>query len=262
MEWDPGQYLKFDRQRTRPALDLMARIPAAPADRTGTGLRITDLGCGPGTVTRLLHERWPQAYITGVDGSEEMLATARSTADLKKVEWHEADITRWTPVDPQHLIYSNAVFHWLDRHDEIFPRLLSALGPGGVLAIQMAANHNAPSHQAIFDLAENGPWAATLAPLVRRQPIGDPKFYYDLLNPLTSDLEVWTTEYLYQLDGDNPVVEWVKGSVLKPFLDALDGAQQDEFLAEFAKIILKLYPPQPDGRTLYSFRRFFIYGVR
>lgn len=262
MEWDPGQYLKFDRQRTRPALDLLARIPMAPAGRAGPGLRITDLGCGPGTVTRLLHQRWPSAYITGVDGSFEMLATARADTELRNVEWHEADITRWTPVDPQHLIYSNAVFHWLDRHDEILPRLLSALGPGGILAIQMAANHHAPSHHAIFDLAESGPWSSALAYLVRRQPIGEPEFYYDLLDPLTSELEIWTTEYLYQLEGENPVVEWVKGSVLKPFLDALDGAQQEDFLTQFSKTILGLYPPQSDGRTLFPFRRFFIYAVR
>ena len=262
MEWDPGQYLKFDRQRSRPALDLLARIPAAPAGRAGTGLRITDLGCGPGTVTRLLHKRWPGAYLTGVDGSGEMLATARSTAELKGVEWHEADITRWTPVDPQHLIFSNAVFHRLDRHDDILPRLMGALGAGGVLAIQMAANHGAPSHQAIFDLAEKAQWADTLAPLVRRQPVADPEFYYDLLDPVTSELEIWTTEYLYLLEGDNPVVEWVKGSILKPFLDALDDGKRDFFLAEYAKIILGAYPPRPDGRTLYPFRRFFIYGVR
>jgi trans-aconitate 2-methyltransferase len=262
MEWDPGQYLKFDQQRTRPALDLMARVPAAPAGRSGNQLRITDLGCGPGTVTRLLHDRWPGAWLTGVDGSGEMLSAARRAEGLDRVEWHEADITKWAPVDPQHLIFSNAVFHWLDRHDVILPRLMGALGAGGILAVQMAANHGAPSHQAIFDLAESKPWADTLAPLVRRDPVARPEFYYELLGGLASQVDIWSTEYLYLLEGDNPVVEWVKGSILKPFLDMLDAEQQAELLADYSQTIAAAYPPQPDGRTLYRFRRFFLYAVR
>jgi trans-aconitate 2-methyltransferase len=262
MKWDPSQYLKFDRQRTQPALDLMARVPVAPAGRTGTDLRITDLGCGPGTVTKLLHDRWSDAWLTGVDGSGEMLTEARHMAGLDAVEWHEADITKWAPVDPQHLIFSNAVFHWLDRHDVILPRLMGALGADGVLAVQMAANHQAPSHQAIFDLAESKTWAPYLAPLVRREPVGAPKEYYDLLAPLARQLDIWTTEYLYQLEGEKPVVEWVKGSVLKPFLDALDDAQRERFLADLSQTIAAAYPAQADGRTLYRFRRLFIYAVR
>lgn len=262
MEWDPGQYLKFDTQRTRPALDLLARVPMAPGGRNGTGLRIIDLGCGPGTVTRMLRERWPKASLTGVDGSGEMLAVARAAAELRGVQWLEADITKWTPVDPPHLIFSNAVFHWLDRHDEILPRLLGSLADGGVLAIQMAANHGAPSHTAIFDLAERGPWARQLGPLVRRRPLAEPEAYYDMLAPAASDLEIWTTEYLYLLEGENPVVEWVKGSVLKPFLDALDGDQRAAFLERYGQAVRAAYPPQSDGRTLFPFRRLFLLGVR
>jgi len=262
MEWDPGQYLKFDRQRTQPALDLMARVPSAPAGRTGSNLRITDLGCGPGTVTRLLHERWAGAWIMGVDGSGEMLAAARRMPGLDAVEWREADITKWAPVDPQHLIFSNAVFHWLDRHDVILPRLMGALGARGILAVQMADNHGSPAHRTIFDLAESRPWKDKIGHLVRRAPVAEPEFYYDLLRPLASEMDIWTTEYLYQLEGENPVVEWVKGSVLKPFMDALDEDDRDMFLSEFALKIANLYPAQADGKTLFRFRRFFIYAVR
>lgn len=252
--WDPGQYLEFADHRLRPALDLLARIPlAAPAV-------VYDLGCGTGNVTRLLAERWPGAAVTGVDGSAAMLARARPAASA--IVWVEADLRAWRPPRPADLVFSNAALQWLDDHTTLFPRLVGRLAPGGVLAVQMPRNHGAPSHTEMIAAAEAGPWRARLAPLLRRRPVADPAAYHDLLAPHVSRLDVWETEYLHVLEGDNPVVEWTRGSALKPLLDALEEPERSRFLTEYAGRMVRAYPRRADGRTLFPFRRLFLVAVR
>jgi len=250
MAWDPTQYLKFSGERLQPALDLIARVPlAAP----GT---IVDLGCGAGNVARVLAARWPDAALTGVDSSAEMLAKARVA--LPTARWVEADIGSYRPAVPPDLLFSNAALHWLDDHAALFPRILAQVKPGGAFAVQMPRNHGAPSHRAMADAARQGPWAEALAPVLRESPVAEPAFYYDLLRPLTKSLDIWETEYLHVLEGDNPVVAWTKGTALKPLLDALREPRRGAFEAEYAKRIRAAYPPRADGRTLFPFRRLFI----
>jgi trans-aconitate 2-methyltransferase len=252
--WDPGQYLEFADHRLRPALDLLARVPlAAPAV-------VYDLGCGAGNVTRLLAERWPGAAVTGVDGSAAMLTRARALR--APVEWIEADLRTWQVPRPADLIFSNAALHWLDDHATLFPRLTAALAPGGVLAVQMPRNHGAPSHTEMVAAAGAGPWRARLTPVLRARPVAAPDAYYDMLAPHVARLDVWETEYLHVLDGDSPVVEWTRGSALKPLLDALEEADRSAFLAEYARRIARAYPRRPDGRTVFPFRRLFLVAVR
>jgi len=252
--WDPAKYLEFAGPRLQPALDLLARVPlAAPGV-------VYDLGCGAGNVTRLLAERWPAARVTGVDGSAAMLASAARTAP--GIAWVEADLRAWTPPGPADLLFSNAALHWLDDHAALFPRLVAQLGHGGVLAVQMPRNHAAPSHTEMAAAAEAGPWRARLLPLLRRQPVEPPARYYDILAPHARRLEIWETEYLHVLDGDSPVVEWTRGSALKPLLDALDEPERGGFLAEYARRIAAAYPRRLDGRTLLPFRRLFIVAAR
>jgi trans-aconitate 2-methyltransferase len=252
--WDPGKYLEFADHRLRPALDLLARIPlAAPAV-------VYDLGCGAGNVTRLLAERWPTAAITGVDGSAAMLARARAAPS--RIAWVEADLRTWRPPRPADLVFANAALHWLGDHAALFPRLVDALASGGVLAVQMPRNHAAPSHTEMIAAAEAGPWRARLAPLLRRRPVADARAYHDLLAPHVSRLDIWETEYLHVLEGDNPVVEWTRGSALKPLLDALEEPERSAFVAEYAARIARAYPRRPDGRTLFPFRRLFIVAER
>lgn len=252
--WDPSQYLKFADERTRPAIDLLARVPLE------SPVRVYDLGCGAGNVTRLLRLRWPTAFITGVDGSEEMLDRARDT--LPSVQWVRADLATWRPSDPAHLIYSNAALHWLEDHEHLFPDLMGSLGKGGVLAVQMPRNFSSPSHTAIAEIVRGGPWRARLEPLLRASPVADAPFYYDLLAPHAAALDLWETEYLHVLSGPDPVKEWVKGSALKPFLDALDASERGSFESEYAERVRAAYPPRPDGRTLFPFRRLFIVATR
>ncbi|HET7875869.1 MAG TPA: methyltransferase domain-containing protein [Methylomirabilota bacterium] len=254
MPWDPAQYLKFADHRLRPALDLLNRIDvAAPAE-------VYDLGAGVGNVTRLLKERWPQARITGVDASPEMLAKA--AAANPGIVWQQANLATWSPPRPADVIYSNAALHWLGEHERLFPALLSALAPGGRLAVQMPRNFSAPSHTAIAEAARSGPWRARLEPLLRPVPVGEPAFYFDLLAPRTAALDIWETEYVQVLEGEHPVKEWVKGTWLRPLLDALEEPERSRFESCYAELVARAYPPRPDGRTLFPFRRLFIIGVR
>jgi trans-aconitate 2-methyltransferase len=248
--WDPAQYLKFADHRLRPAIDLLNRIDVAdPAD-------VYDLGAGAGNVTRLIRQRWPGARVTGVDASREMLAKAAAAAP--DITWQCADLATWRPDRPAAVIYSNAALHWLGGHDRVVPALLAALAPGGVLAVQMPRNFAAPSHTAIAEAAKSGPWRTTLEPLLRPAPVAEPALYYDLLAPRAASLDIWETEYLHVLDGEQPVKEWTKGTWLKPLLDALREPERSGFESRYAELVDRAYPRRADGRTLFPFRRLFI----
>jgi trans-aconitate 2-methyltransferase len=253
--WDPGQYLRFADARLRPALDLLAQVPlAAPA-------QVVDLGCGPGTVTRLLKARFPGAEVLGVDGSAAMLAKARETAP--GCRFVQADFAAWAPETPPDLIFSNAALHWTGDHPALFPRLLGLLAPGGVLAVQMPAMHDAPLRRLQQEVAANGPWAARLhdAPGTARDILSAGE-YWDILRPHAASLDLWETTYLHVLTGPDPVVEWAAGSSLRPFLDPLPEAQRSAFKAAYAAALRPHYPPRADGSTLLPFRRLFLIARR
>ncbi len=254
MSWDPAQYLKFAGERLRPALDLLARIPAAaPAT-------VVDLGCGAGNLAPLFLQRWPQAKLLGVDGSPEMLARAR--ADFPQASFVQADVATWRPAQPVDVLYSNATLHWLDHHDRLVPGLLESVRPGGWLAIQMPRNFDAPSHSLITEAIEQGPWRAKLEPHLRRKPTAEPQFYWRILQDKTASLEIWESEYLQVLKGDNPIAEFTKGSWLKQFLDRLREPERGAFEADYRSRVRAAYRAEPDGRTLFPFRRLFIVAQR
>jgi len=264
MTWEPGQYLKYASERLRPALDLLARVPlAAPASAV-------DLGCGAGNVTRILAERWPGARIVGIDNSDAMLATAReAAADAGNVSFRSADLAAWaataTPSSLD-LIYSNAALHWLDDHATLFPRLMGAVAPGGALAVQMPSNFLAPSHVVLQDVAGGPRWSAQLGALLRPVPVAPAVRYFEWLSPHAHTVDAWTTEYLHVLprarDGEHPVIAWIKGTALTPFLAVLGADAQRAFIRDCAEGVAQAYPALPDGRVLYPFRRVFMVATR
>ena len=251
--WDPSQYLKFADHRLRPALDLLARIPGE-APRS-----IWDLGCGAGNVTKLLKDRWPAAQVTGVDGSRDMLVKARA---IDGISWVEGDIAHWSAPQPADVVYSNAALHWIDDHARLLPHLLHQLARGGAMAVQMPRNFKAPSHTLLYETAGSGPWAATLVPYLRTSPVAPPEAYYDMLMPHATHIDIWETEYLHVLQGENAVLEWTKGSAVRPLLDRIEADQRPDFLAAYAARLRGAYPQRSDGMTLFPFRRLFIVAQR
>lgn len=254
--WQPGAYLAFSDHRLRPALELMQRIPLS-SPRT-----VYDLGCGTGHVTRLLAQRWSEAEVYGLDHSHEMLA--RAQAEPSRIRWHQADLAKWQPPASADVLYANAVLHWLGDHETLLPRLVSYLNPGGCLAVQMPLSWSQPSHRLMREtLADGGPDGASLGtPELRRamaRPwVADTAVYYDVLRPHVRYLDIWETEYLQQLAGDDPVLQWVRATGLRPILHALTNAEREQFLGVYRQRLREAYPKRADGTTLYPFRRLFI----
>jgi len=268
--WDPAQYLRFSDQRLRPALDLLGQVPL-----TAPG-RVVDLGCGAGNVTAILKQRFPVAEVTGVDGDAAMLQKARAAAPGCRFE--QGDFATWAPVarpsphpsghpagelaNALDLIFSNAALQWVGGHATLFPRLISLLAPGGVLAVQMPAMHDAPLRRLQYVVAAQGPWAERLGGHASAPPILDPPGYWDLLRPLVTSLDIWETTYLHPLTGEDAVVEWAAGSSLRPFLEPLEPAQQTAFRRAYAEALRPHYPRRADGTTLLPFRRLFLIARR
>jgi trans-aconitate 2-methyltransferase len=249
-DWNVDQYLKFADHRARPALELLSRIPLE------TPQSVFDLGCGAGNVTRFLAGRWPDARVTGIDGSAAMLDKARQQGI--DAHWLKADLTSWVPERPADVLYSNAALQWLDHHETLFPRLFGLLAPGGCLAIQMPRQTVERSHILMDEVASSGPWRDRLRAIKRTGDLPAPQTYYHLLAPLTRALDIWETVYLQTLEGRDAVVEWTRGTALRPFIDALEGEERDRFLAEYTARIREAYPRREDGRTVFPFRRMFI----
>ncbi|MEQ9488052.1 MAG: methyltransferase domain-containing protein [Alphaproteobacteria bacterium] len=253
MAWNPDQYLFFSDHRIRPALDLLNAIPPIDAKH------VVDLGCGTGSILPYLQKRWPDATLTAVDQSPDMLSKAGQT--FAGADFVQSDIAAWQPNAAVDVIFSNAALNWLDCHETLLFRLIGFLRPGGSLAIQMPRNHDRPSHTAVSDIIEQEPYAAALRPLLKPAPVHPPAWYVDVLSRLRQDgasVDIWETDYQQILQGENPVAEWTKGTYLRPFLDALSGTDKTRFETSYRHRILDAYPPMKDGATLFAFRRLFM----
>jgi len=254
-DWNPALYRRFEDERTRPAAELLARVPhPAPA-------RVVDLGCGPGNSTELLVQRYPQARVTGIDNSESMLVSARER--LPGVDFILGDIAQWQPDEAPDLIYANASLQWVGGHEELFPRLFASLAPGGVLAVQMPDNRDEPTHRLMREVASLAPW---------REPIGDADrlrtdlfgigTYYDWLAPRASQVDVWHTVYQHVMPSARAIVDWVRSTGLRPFVDPLPEALKASYLAEYESRVDQAYDVRSDGSRLLAFPRLFIVARR
>lgn len=256
MTWDPQQYLAYADLRSRPGRDLLARIPVEDAER------VVDLGCGPGNLTLALADRWPRAEVAGVDASEEMLAEAEARDPDRRVSWMPGDLATWTAAHRVDVIYSNAALHWVDDHPRVLTHWMGQLAPGGVVAFQVPDNFSEPSHTVVAEVVDGDAWRSRLQPLLRDQPVLPAHRYHRLLAPLVDHLDVWETTYWQALTGDDPVLEWVRGSVLRPLLDQLAPDEQETFLARVGEGLRAAYPADEVGTTLFPFRRLFVVARR
>jgi trans-aconitate 2-methyltransferase len=253
--WNAAQYLRFAGERTRACRDLAAAV-SLDAPR-----RIVDLGCGPGNSTAVLAGRWPEAEIVGLDSSEAMIATARKDAPGRT--FVVGDIATWTSDAPLDLVFSNAALHWVHPHGTVYPRLLAQVAPGGAFAVQVPNNLGAAAHDAMRKVAAHPAWRDHFSDPVHEWYVHPAAFYYDLLSPLASRVDLWETEYLHVLPDAAAIVEWYKGSGLRPFLDRLaDEGDRERFLAEYLEAVAAACPAQRDGRVLLPFRRLFLVAYR
>jgi trans-aconitate 2-methyltransferase len=260
--WDAGQYLRFGGERARPFFDLVAQVGAA------SPRYVADLGCGPGSLTAVLAERWPDAEVTGVDNSPEMISAARAstvrgdtggpapgggTANLSFVL---GDVRHWRPEHPVDVLVCNAVLQWVPGHDDLLLRWADLLAPDGWLAFQLPGNFGQPSHLLVEEMARSPRWRGLLADVRLNRQAGDPADYVALLARPGFAVDAWETSYLHILQGEDPVLEWTKGTTLRPVLAALDAEQAADFVREYRERLRAEYRPHPFG-TIFPFRRVF-----
>ncbi|HEX6792660.1 MAG TPA: trans-aconitate 2-methyltransferase [Casimicrobiaceae bacterium] len=256
MTWSAQQYVAFENERTRPVRDLLAAVPTRDVHRA------IDIGCGPGNSTEALLARFPHATVSGIDSSSDMLAAARKR--LPEVRFEQTDIGAWRDEGPFDVILANAVLQWLPDHARVLPALVAKLAPAGSLAVQMPDNLDEPAHRLMREVAANGSWTAKLADVgSKRAARHAAQWYYELLRPLCGAVDVWRTTYHHRLEGGaNGVVEWFKGSGLRPFLDPLDDAEREAYLERYTRAIAQAHPPLRDNSVLLPFPRLFIVATR
>lgn len=254
MNWSAQQYSKFEAERTRPVRDLVAAITTADVRRA------VDLGCGPGNSTEVLTQRFPDADIHGTDNAQDMIDAARKR--LPAVRFELSDIGAWNPGETYDVILANASLQWLPDHGALYPRLVDRLNPGGSLAVQTPDNMDEPAHRLAREVAADGPWRDRIGN-VRHEQRHTAPFYYELLRPLCSHVDVWRTTYFHALAGGaQAVVEWFKSTALRPYLGPLDDAQKGAFLDAYLARIAQAYPALADGTVLLPFPRLFVVAVR
>jgi trans-aconitate 2-methyltransferase len=253
--WDANLYLRFGSERTQPAMDLVRRVELAEPRR------VIDLGCGPGNSSALLRQRWPEAEVIGLDSSPEMLAAAAQSHP--QGTWVQGDAAAWTAESPFDLVFSNAALQWVPDHAAVLPHLFRQVGPGGALAVQMPVHFQSPVHQHILRLADEPAWRDRLHAAKSAIAVGRSGFYYDLLQPAAARMDLWETEYIHIMQGPEAIVEWIRGTGLRPYLEALaDDGERGQFLDKLLAGVTKDYPRQKDGRVLFPFRRLFIVAYR
>ena len=256
--WSAAQYMAFEDERTRPVRDLLAAVPSRE-------VRVAvDIGCGPGNSTEVLAARFPQAVVSGLDSSADMIAAARKR--LPKLHFELTDLARWIAINAAgvDLILANAVLHWVPDHAALFPALIAKLAPRGTLAVQLPDNLDEPAQRSMREVAEAGPWSRKLAgTAAMRAPIASAERYYTLLRPSCAAVDIWRTTYYHVLSGgERAIVEWFKGSGLRPFLAPLEESEREAYLALYTAAVKSDYPPRSDGTVLLPFPRLFIVATR
>jgi trans-aconitate 2-methyltransferase len=260
--WSAAQYVTFEDERTRPVRDLLAAVPSKD-------VRVAvDIGCGPGNSTEVLAARFPQAVVSAIDSSADMIDAARRR--LPQLHFELIDLAQWIAIDAGggpgsiDLILANAVLHWVPDHASLFPALIAKLASRGTLAVQLPDNLDEPAQRFMREVAEAGPWSRKLAgAAATRVPIASADWYYNLLRRSCGAVDIWRTTYYHLLSGGTrAIVEWFKGSGLRPFLAPLEESEREEYLARYTAAVKSAYPSLRDGTVLLPFPRLFIVASR
>jgi trans-aconitate 2-methyltransferase len=253
--WDPQLYLKFDRERTQPAIDLAARVELADP------LRIIDLGCGPGNSTAILKARWPNAEITGLDGDAAMIVAARDSDS--DITWVQDDASTWQADAEYDLVFSNAMLQWLPDHVAVLGRWFGSVSPGGALAVQIPSHLNSAVHRHILEVAADPRWSTLTAHAGHAINTAEPQAYYDSLCQQASRVDLWITKYYHVLEGPKEIINWMRGTGLRPFLSVLPtDADRAAFEAAILDRVAGSYPRRADGKVLFPFRRLFFIAYK
>lgn len=254
--WNAAEYLKYSDERSRPLVDLLSQVHRHDIRR------IVDLGCGAGNLTRTLADRWPEARVIGVDSSEEMLAEAVPKTVAGKLEFERGDIGRWSSGEPVDLIVSNAALHWVDDHPAVVSRLTTMLSPRGVLAVQMPNRFGTPSQIAIEQTVSDPRWASVLQGVgLHRGSVRPLLWYVYYLHDLGCTVNAWETTYFHVMTGENPVLQWLKGTALRPLIERLQNGQRAEFLQSLGLRLENAYPAR-EGITVFPMPRLFFVATR
>lgn len=256
MSWNPELYLKYGQERTQPAIDLAARVDV---DAPG---RVIDLGCGPGNSTAVLRERWPKAHITGFDCSNEMIVAARKA--YPEIDFVVGDISDWSPDEGYDVIFLNAVLQWLPEHERLLNGFMAALNGGGALAIQVPHHYyRSPVHQAIQDISNDSRWSGRMERARNVFTHELPSAYYNILSRECPSVSMWQTDYYHVMDSVQAILEWVKGTALRPFLQSLTSDEEKvEFQSDLLDILEEAYPAAENGKVLYPFSRLFMVAYK
>jgi trans-aconitate 2-methyltransferase len=254
-DWNPSQYLRFEAERTRPSVDLAARIDVAEPRA------IVDIGCGPGNSTRVLRQRWPRSSILGLDSSPAMIERART--EQPGEEWRVSDAAAFDSREAYDVVFSNAALQWIPDHASLVPRLLGAVRTDGALAVQVPQFASMPIHVAIESVARSAKWDAYTAACAGNFTYHDAEFYYDLLCPAAARIDLWETYYFHVLPSSRAIVDFIRSTGMKPYLDALpDDLSKREFEDEVLAEVERAYPPRADGKALFPFDRLFFIAYK
>jgi len=253
-DWNASQYLKFEKQRTQPAIDLANRIGLT------NPVRILDVGCGPGNSSRVLKDKYIQARVIGIDNSENMLEKAR--ADHPDIEFRLCDASGDLSElgEGYDIVFSNACLQWVPDHERLLGRLMGLLRKGGVLAVQVPYNWSEPIHIIIVEISKTDRWNDYF-PEKRIFHTLTPGEYFDILSGLTPDFEIWETTYYHVMESHEAILEWYRGTGLRPYLDALPDGKKSEFEKEVMDRLIEAYPKQKNGEIIFRFPRLFFTAV-
>ena len=254
-DWNPDLYLKYGNERIQPAIDLVSRIKVNNPDS------IIDIGCGPGNSTELLIKRWPESNICGMDNSPAMIEKAKKI--FPEREWILMDAGNIRLDKKYDLIFSNAALQWIPQHDQLIKDLYNLCSDKGILAAQLPLFWDMPLGKSISYLSKQEPWKKFMKDESYKLIIHDAGFYYDCLSGLFSSVEIWESNYVHIMESQESILEMIKSTGLKPFLDQLKlENDKKKFEAEVLNEIRKDYPLQKNGKVLFPFRRIFFIAYK